>query len=201
MAGNGLDGMTVEEFLRLERERLDQPYEFRNGQMVAMSGGTVNHSTIISNVVALLHAHVRKTPCRVLSESTLKCYLPDIMITCHEKDIAENKTYIEHPKLVIEVLSPTTEKDDRTDKVWTYTECLSIKEYLLVNWDVKIVQKMTRKGWEGRYQWIDSWYGQDKLLELDIIGVPLAIEDIYENIVLPLLDAFQRQRRRRPPNP
>src|SRR5579872_2271706 len=117
--------MTVEDFLALDREKLDQKYEFRNGQMVAMAGGSTNHGILISNTHALIHPHLRKKPCIVLVESTLKiedkCYLPDVMVTCNEQDVTENKTYIEHPKLVIEVLSPTTEVDDRRDKLWVYT--------------------------------------------------------------------------------
>ncbi len=85
----------------------------------------------------LLHHHLRKGPCAAFVEGTLKvedeCYMPDIMVTCNEQDLTGNKTYIEHPKLVIEVLSPSTEKDDRMDKVWIYTQCLSIQEYILVN--------------------------------------------------------------------
>src|SRR3954454_19517565 len=128
--------MTVEDFLALDRERLDQKYEFRNGQMVAMAGGSTNHTVLTTNVASLLHMHLRKSPCTVLTEGTLKvedeCYLPDVMVTCNEKDLTENKTYIEYPKLVIEVLSPSNEKDDRMDKVWIYTHCLSIQEYILV---------------------------------------------------------------------
>src|SRR5947207_1194486 len=119
------DQMTVEDFLALDRERLDQKYEFRNGQMVAMSGGSTNHTIMIGNVYATIHPHLRKSPCAALVEGTLKvedeCYLPDVMVTCNEQDLDENKTYIEHPKLVIEVLSPSNEKDDRVDKVWIYT--------------------------------------------------------------------------------
>jgi len=91
--------------------------------MIAIAGGTVNHSIIIGNLAAIIRPHLRGKPYRVLSEGTLKiesvCYLPDIMVTCNEKDIAENKTYVEHPKLVVEVLSPTTEKIDKRDKVNT----------------------------------------------------------------------------------
>src|SRR5438093_13747423 len=116
---------SVEDFLALDREKLDQKYEYRNGEMVAMSGGSTNHTMLISNMHALLHPQVRKKRCFALVEGTLKiddeCYLPDIMVTCNEQDLTENKTYIEHPKLVIEVLSPSTEVDDRRDKLWIYT--------------------------------------------------------------------------------
>jgi len=150
----------------------------------------------------LLYTHLRKHPCSALVEGTLKvedeCYLPDVMVTCNEQDLTENKTYIEHPKLVIEVLSPSNEKDDRVDKVWIYTQCRSIQEYILVNWDIMIVQKMTRKGtgeldW---FQWIDRRYYQDESVELETIGLTIPVEDIYEKVTLPPLDPFRGFKRR-----
>jgi len=195
--------MTVEEFLALDRENLDQKYAFINGEMVAMAGGTLNHGTLLGNTYGLIYTHLRKSPCRALSENTLKieddCHLPDIMVTCNEKDISENKTYIEYPKLVIEVLSPTTEKYDRMDKVWIYTQCPSIQEYILVNWDIMIVQKMTRKGTEGldAYEWIDSFHHQGESVELKTIGLTIPVEDIYEKVELPPLDPFRGFGKRR----
>lgn len=198
--------MTVEDFLALDRENLDQKYQFINGEMVAMSGGTTNHTLIIANLSGILYAHLRKSPCAYLAEGTLKfeddCYLPDIMVTCHEQDLTENKTYIEHPKLVIEVLSPGTDKYDRTDKMWIYTQCLSIQEYVLVEWDMKTVQRMTRKGtgeldW---FQWIDRRYYQDESVELETIGLSISVDDIYEKVTLPPLDPLRgfRKRGRKP---
>ena len=199
------DQMTVEDFLALDRERLDQKYEFRNGHMVAMAGGSTNHTILITNVASLLHVHLRKSPCTVLTEGTLKvedeCYLPDVMVTCNEQDLNENKTYIEYPKLVIEVLSPSTEKDDRMDKVWVYTQCPSIQEYILVNWDIMIIQKMTRKGAEGldRFQWIDRWYHEGESVGLGTIDLTIPVDDIYEKVTLPPLDPFRGLRKRKMP--
>ncbi len=203
MVAKRYDPMTVEGFLALDRERLDQKYEFRNGHMVAMAGGTTNHTLLVGNMYGLLYTHLRKHPCSALVEGTLKiedeCYLPDVMVTCNEQDLTENKTYIEHPELVIEVLSPTTEKDDRMDKVWVYTQCLSIQEYILVNWDIMIVQKMTRKGtgeldW---FQWVERWYHEGESVELETLGLTIPVNDIYEKITLPPLDPSRRLMKRK----
>jgi Uma2 family endonuclease len=194
--------LSVEDFLALDREKLDQKYEFRNGKMVAMAGGSTNHGILISNTHALIHSHLRKRPCIVLVEGTLKieddCYLPDLMVTCHEQDITENKTYIERPKLVIEVLSPSTEVGDRRDKLWAYTQCSSIQEYVLVNWDCMLIQRMTRKGTQGldHIQWLDQWYGKGECVELETIGLALPVDDIYEKVTLPPSDPFRRFRKK-----
>lgn len=197
------DAMTVEDFLALDREKLDRKYEFRNGQMVAMAGGSNNHTLMIGNIHAAIHNHLRTSPCAVFSEGTLKiedeCYMPDVMVTCDEQDLTENKTYIEHPKLVVEVLSPSNEKDDRVDKVWIYAQCLSIQEYILVNWDLMLVQKMTRKGTgvSDRYQWLDTWYHPGETVELETIGLTIPVEDIYAKVNLPPLDPLRGLRKRK----
>jgi len=194
--------MTVEEFLALDRENLDQKYELIDGKMVAMAGGTVNHGTIIDNLVSIIRPHLRGKPCRILSEGTLKiesvCYLPDIMVTCNKEDITENKTYIEYPTLVIEVLSPSTERRDKRDKVLAYAYCLSIREYILVSWDCMLIQKMTRKGTEGldRIQWLDEWYNQGDSIELETIDLSIPVDDIYEDVILPPFDPFRGFRKR-----
>jgi Uma2 family endonuclease len=195
--------MTVQDFLALDRENFDQKYEYIHGEIVAMAGGTVNHSITIGNITSLIRPHLRGKPCRVLSEGTLKieaaCYLPDVMVTCNEQDITENKTYIEHPKLVIEVLSPSTEHIDKSDKLLAYTQCASIQEYVLVNWDMVFIQKMTRKGTQGldRIQWLDEWYHQGDILELETIGLSIPVESIYEDILLPPFDPFRGFRKQR----
>jgi Uma2 family endonuclease len=189
--------MSVEDFLALDREKLDQKYEFRNGQMIAMAGGTANHGILIGNTYALIHSHLRKSPCFAFVEGTLKieddCFLPDIMVTCNEQDLTENKTYIEHPKLVIEVLSPSTERDDRRDKFLNYTNCLSIQEYVLINWDCMLIQRLSRRGIE----WLDSFYTGGEVAEFASIGLTVPVEEIYDRVVLPPFDSFRGYKRKR----
>jgi Uma2 family endonuclease len=86
------------------------------------------------------------------------------MVTCDKDDLAEdeNPTYIEHPKLVIEVLSPSTEKDDRGEKFFKYTYCPSIQEYVLINYECMLVQTERRKG----MQWLTTWFKQGENVEL-----------------------------------
>jgi Uma2 family endonuclease len=193
--------MSVEDFLALDREHLDQKYELINGQMVAMAGGSTNHTFLIGNLQGLLHFQLRKRRCSSFAEGTLKigaeCRMPDIMVTCNERDLTENKTYIEHPKLVIEVLSPSTEIEDRREKLLMYTRCPSIQEYALVNWDCMLVQKMTRKSTEDSddIQWLDQWYGPGEQIHLESIDVVLATDDIYEKVTLPPFDPLRRRNR------
>ena len=178
------DWMSVEDFLALDRESLDQKYEFINGQMYAMAGGSGNHAIIASNTNTLISQHLKKSPCVTLVEMTLKiedaCLLPDVMVTCNEQDIQESKTYMEFPKLVIEILSPSTERRDKEEKILFYMECPSIQEYALISQNIMLVQTYTRKGPE----WIYHSYIQGENVEFKSIGLIVPIEEIYDKVTL-----------------
>ncbi len=192
------DWFSVEDFLALDRESLDQKYEYRNGRMIAMAGGSKHHGMLISNLHLILGNHLKGSPCFVFTEMTLKiedeCLLPDLMVTCDEKDLAEdeNPTYIEYPKLVIEVLSPSTEKDDRGEKFLKYTYCPSIQEYVLINYECTLVQIERRQGG----QWLTTWFKQGENVELQSIGLTVPVEEIYDRVVLPAFEPFRKYRKR-----
>ena len=173
MVAQGDDWFSVEDFLALDREFLAQKYEYRNGRMIAMAGGSKHHGMLMSNLHLILGNHLKGSPCFVFTEMTLKiedkCLLPDLMVTCDEKDLAEdeNPTYIEYPKLVIEVLSTSTEKADRGEKFLKYTYCPSIQEYVLINYECTLVQIERRQGG----QWLTTWFKQGENVELQSIGL------------------------------
>ena len=120
------------------------------------------------------------------------------MVTCNDQDLTENKTYIEHPKLMIEVLSPSTKENDRRNKLLVYTRCASIQEYVLVNWDCMLIQRMTRKDIQEPDQmpWVDHWYGSGESVELETIGLALPVDDIYEKVIFPPNNLFRKYRQR-----
>ncbi len=178
------DWLSIEDFLAMDRESLDQKYEYIGGHMYALAGGSGNHGLIISNAHLLIGSHLAKSPCATLTEMTLKindaCFLPDLMVTCSEKDIEENKTYMEFPKLVIEVLSPSTAKRDRGEKLLYYTNSSSIQEYVLISQDVMFLEIFSRRETE----WIYRAYRHDENVELKSIGLTFPIEKLYERVVL-----------------
>jgi Uma2 family endonuclease len=192
------DWFSVEDFLALDRESLEQKYEYRNGRMIAMAGDSKHHGMLISNLHLILGNHLKGSPCFVFTEMTLKiddeCLLPDLMVTCDEKDLAEdeNPTYIEYPKLVIEVLSPSTEKADRGEKFLKYTYCPSIQEYVLINYECTLVQIERRQGG----QWLTTWFKQGENVELQSIGLTVPVEEIYDRVVLPAFEPFRKYRKR-----
>lgn len=187
------DWISVEDFLALDRESFDQKYEYRNGRMVAMAGGSTNHSLIILNTCVLIETHLANSPCATFPEMTLRiddtCLIPDVMVTCNEKDLEKSKTFIEHPSLVIEVLSPSTERDDRGEKFLHYINCPTIQEYVLISQDLILVQTLTRKVLE----WIYRGFTCDEDVELQSIGLTVPIEKFYKRVVLPPLKPLLRR--------
>jgi len=187
--------LSIEDFLALDRESLDQRYEFRNGHMVAMAGGSTHHGILIANTHTLLGQHLKGKPCFAFVEMTLKledsCFIPDLMVTCNEQDLTDNKTYIEYPSLVIEVLSPSTESDDRGEKFFQYINSPTIQEYALINYKVKLLQMYTKK----ELEWVYSDSKDTGTIELQTIGLTVPIEEVYDRIALPLPKSFIEHRK------
>jgi Uma2 family endonuclease len=109
------------------------------GEIFAMSGATVRHNVIADSLLFAFLAHLRGSPCAAFSSSMkvrLKInrddifYYPDVMVACGAQNMDSH--YVENPKLIVEVLSPSTEKIDRREKALNYRQIASLEEYVLV---------------------------------------------------------------------
>jgi len=130
--------LTVEEYFALE-ESSDVRYEYVAGEIFAMSGATSAHNTILLNIGSAFKAHLRGGPCRAYVDS-MKVHLrmgrkdvfyyPDVTVFCGNVDPKDR--FIETPKLIVEVLSPATERIDRTEKAVNYRQIDALEEYVLV---------------------------------------------------------------------
>jgi Uma2 family endonuclease len=176
---------TPEEYFAWEEQQLCR-HEYINGEVYAMSGGSINHSDIAGNLLILLKTHLRGSGCKTLNsdarvnivESTNYVY-PDISVTCNERD-KTTAQYITYPSLIVEVLSPTTEAYDRGHKFRMYRQNPSLQEYVLVDADAVEIE-LFRKN-DG-----DSWqiinYQSGNLVELKSVNLTFPIEDVYEGII------------------
>lgn len=129
---------TPEEYLRWEAGQVER-HEFVDGEIFCMSGAGDRHVTVTMNVAIALRQHLRGTPCRTLmvdmkvQVSPVKSYFyPDVLVTCSPRD-ALNPLVKREPKLIVEVLSPSTANYDRTDKFAAYRQLDSLEEYALVD--------------------------------------------------------------------
>jgi len=131
--------MSVDEYLVGERES-DVRHEYVGGTVYAMSGASEAHNLIAGNLFAALHTHLRGGPCRVfMSDMKVRLsiarddvfYYPDLLVSC---DPADADPYFKaRPKVIVEVLSASTERVDRREKFLGYQRIPSLEEYVLVD--------------------------------------------------------------------
>ena len=126
---------TPEEYFAWEELQLER-HEYIDGEVYAMSGGTIIHSQISSNFNRLLGSHLRGSGCKTLNSDARINILasshyvyPDVSVTCDERD-KTTAQYITYPCLVIEVLSPSTEAYDRGNKFKLYRRNPCLQEYV-----------------------------------------------------------------------
>jgi Uma2 family endonuclease len=176
---------TPEDYLEIEHVSPIK-HEYIQGQMVAMAGASKAHVIITGNLSALLVNHLRGTGC-IAYATDMKVrlpllnlfYYPDLAVTCDERDQISDQDYILYPKLIIEVLSDSTEAFDRGDKFADYKSILEFEEYILIHQKQILVEKFTR---ETNNLWIPHIYQVGDNIEFSSIEFSCTISDLYENI-------------------
>lgn len=177
---------TFEDYLAFE-ERSPIRHEYIAGQLFAMSGASESHELIALNLAAALHTHVRGGPCRAyVGNMRLKVeigrkhfgYYPDVMVAC-TRDGAE-KNLLRYPKLIVEVLSPSTRATDHREKWLHYTEIPTAEEYVLVSQEAAELVIHRRAG-----NWLSHTIrGVDASVTFASIDLTLSLAQIYENVAL-----------------
>ena len=175
--------MTVAAYLDWE-PRQELRYEFVNGSVFAMTGGSLPHNDIAINLLTALRPHIRKQGCHInMADAkvniTPQIYrYPNLAISCDERD----KTALDalrYPKVIIEVLSPGTETLDRSDKFKEYRSLASLEEYVLIS-STQIEVEIYRRG-EGRL-WLYTAYQAEDIVQLESVGFELPIKLLYEQV-------------------
>ena len=141
--------MTIEEYLAWELNQ-DIRYDYINGEVFAMTGGTIPHNDIALNLYTSLRPHLRPRGCRInVSDVKVQVtskgpyFYPDLIVSCHPEDINARK-FIQNPKLIVEVLSPSTSGKDREEKFRYYLTIPSLQEYILIDSEKISVEQIGR---------------------------------------------------------
>jgi|SRR5712692_8268424 len=186
--------MTVEQYLALD-EATDAKYEYDNGYVfmlrppssayddhafIDMAGGSNAHAALGVRMGSLLDQALPDGPCMAYtSDARIKLaarqyYYPDLTVACSE----EPGTTLTNPVVIIEVLSPATEKRDRGAKAKAYKALLSVQEYVLIGSEYRAVEVHRR---EGTF-WRQYHYREGDLIELKSIGVSFPFDAVYRRI-------------------
>lgn len=185
---------TPQDYLEWEAQQTLR-YEYFDGEVFAMAGGTLPHADIALNLASVLRAplrgrgKVRNSDAKVGITDEGPFTYPDLSISCDERDCAlrtapGNRTaqqFIRYPSVIVEVLSPSTEAYDRGGKFALYRRISTLQEYVLVSSETKTVEVFRRDS-AGEWRYIP--YGEGDAIALVSLGVTLSIDDIYEDVVL-----------------
>jgi Uma2 family endonuclease len=175
--------MTVEEYFQLEENDPDTCYEYVDGRVYVVTGGTANHDTIKSNIQRILWHLLRGSKCRVYSSdmkvfiSETRYFHPDVIVSCDTHDRGTVQA-IQSPRLVVEVLSPSTEMTDRTWKLKNYRAHPTIEEYVLVDSrsvKMEIYYKENNK-------WVYDAFEDGDEIFLNSLGVRFSLADAYIDV-------------------
>ncbi len=179
--------ISFSDYLELE-EQAEAKHEYHDGFVWAMAGGSPNHGIISGHVFSSLSAALRKKKennCRPIN-GELKVYIesvnrgvyPDAMVVCGEFEFyAKRKDVITNPKLIVEVLSPSTAAFDRGAKFRFYKSLPSFREYILVHQDQPFVEGYY---WENREHWhISHAIGLEENIYVHSIDAEISLKDIY----------------------
>jgi Uma2 family endonuclease len=176
--------MSEEEYLQFE-ENSPTRHEYVNGYVHAMSGASMAHNRIVSRLHTALANRLGNGPCetfmnaqklKVDTESDKDYYYPDIMVTCDTSGWRD--LWLLNPRLIVEVLSPSTQHIDRREKASTYRKIESMEEYVIAaqsSWRLTIFRRAD--GWVA-----DIVSGPDAVAEFRSLGVSVPLAEIYRGV-------------------
>ncbi|MEQ9551575.1 MAG: Uma2 family endonuclease [Coleofasciculus sp. G3-WIS-01] len=178
--------LTPEEYFTWEEQQLEK-HELIDGQVYAMSGGSVNHGRLAIRLTAMFDNHLENSSC-ITGNSDIKINIvetnnytyPDASVTCDDRDKTTTQ-YITYPCLVVEVLSPSTEAYDRGSKFRMYRHNPALQDYLLVS-STRMEIDLYHKKQTG--EWLIINYQAGDTIELKSINLSFPIEQIYRNLDL-----------------
>ena len=178
---------TPEEYLALERSS-ETKYEYFDGDVFALAGGSPEHSLIAANLIGELRHALRSRGCVVYTsdlkvhvEATGLCTHPDVTAASGEaRFVNPNQECLANPTLIAEVLSKTTEAYDRGAKFEQYQAIPSLATYLLIAEDRPRIEQFVRKepsGWH-----YSTAHGIGSSIELPALNITLALREIFAGV-------------------
>ena len=169
-----------EEYFEFE-ERSELKHELYNGNLIKMSGVSINHNEITLNIAILLKQLLKGTTYRVFVESVKvktplgNFFYPDIMV-CHPNP---KKYYSTEPILLIEVLSASTRKYDLIDKFIQYQKIQTLEYYLCVEPEKQVVYFYKKVG-DNEWQEMKTLTQENDEVNLDKLGLSFSLKDVYK---------------------
>jgi Uma2 family endonuclease len=187
MAEQQTEYYSIEDYLALEAQA-EERHEYEAGRIQAMSGGSIHHSLIGTNITNSLYNKLEGSSCLVLNgdarlwiDHAHSFVYPDAMVICGKIQAAEeDPNAVVNPVLIVEVLSKSTVGYDRGDKFHKYCSLPSFQEYLLIDQDKPVVDVLFRE--EPGYWKVTTAIGLDQSISLASLGFDIPLSAIYRNV-------------------
>ena len=179
--------ISIEDYLEGE-QHTDTKHEYLAGQVVAMGGASDKHGLIAGSLYAALLPAARRKGCQLFIADMKVCvnhdsdsyfYYPDLLLSCQPDD-RESAYYRRHPCLLVEVLSPSTERIDSREKLLAYRLLPSLREYLLLRQD-RVQADVYQRGDEGRWEH-HTFTQPDDVLALRCLDAAVSLRDVYADV-------------------
>lgn len=181
-----IESLSVVDYLEGEQES-EVRHEYIGGAAYAMAGSSENHNLLAVSLVSNLRAALRGRPCRafisdmkvhIMTPDGEVFYYPDVLVTCDPRDT--DPYFKKFPKLIVEVISESTQRLDRGEKFWNYTQIESLEEYVLVSQSLHEVIIFRRSN-----QWKpEQFHRLDEVIQIPSLNFSLPLRELYEGVTL-----------------
>jgi Uma2 family endonuclease len=179
-------GISEQDYLDFERASPIR-HEYADGEIFAMSGGTIEHSSVAANMIGEIRSALSGRGCRVLTSdmrinipATGRYVYPDGSIVCARPEfVDEHRDTLVNPRVIIEVLSDSTEAYDRGDKFAQYRSVASIEEYVLASQKEPKIEVFTRQPDES---WMLRVYGPGERVALKSLECAIEVDRVYTDV-------------------
>lgn len=185
--------MTEDEYLAFERAS-DERHEYADGEIFAMSGGSGNHSAVAAGMIRVLGNALYGRRCivytadmRINIPTSGRYVYPDASVVCGRSELkGDKRDILLNPRVIVEVLSPSTEEYDRGDKFTHYKAIPSFAHYVIASQDKKLVEVFTRQQ-DG--SWICVKYEAGQKIALPAIECEIDVDQTYASWLMLAEDA------------
>lgn len=179
--------LSPQQYLELERKAVEKT-ELHEGLLITMTGASIKHNQVVSNLIISIGTHLKGKSCSVYP-SDLRVHIPinnsftypDLTIVCGKPELLDDQfDTVLNPSVIIEVLSPSTENYDRGNKFFISQQIHSLKEYILVNSVLNMVQVITKKE-DGLWKF-ETITDLTASFFIKTIAVEISLQEVYDKV-------------------
>ena len=163
-------------------------YEYWKGELEAMAGTTLAHSEIAGNINGLFKKALLKKGCKSYQENVFFrikkeniLFFPDVIVSCNPDELTPDNRFLEHPSIIMEVFSDSTELYDRSQKWEQYRRIPSLRYFLLVSKKKFLIEMYYRPNAQSLFSF-QAFEGEEAIISFPDFGFEITLADIYEGV-------------------